>query len=155
MMHVTTAASPASSPLRSGSGTPSKLSGFFDSLRWPRPESPGFLSTAGGGDPIFMSASASNTQRVGLPSLSNGLAKRERIRKLEEELSASHALLTRQAAELSSEVAARTDVQERLNMQHFKSSLVVDMLVAKLLQLDNAPLLRPGGTAVTSMHPTG
>lgn len=137
------AASPASSPgpFRSGSGTPSKLSGFFDSLRRPRPESPG--SSLGGDMTTAAQLSPTVAHRVGLPSFTSGLAKRERIRRLEEELSLSRSTQARQAAALTAEAAARVEAQERLNMQYLKSSLVVDMLVAKLLKLDDVPLLSP------------
>lgn len=39
----------------------------------------------------------------------------------------------------SAEQAARVEAQERLNMQYFKSHLLVDMLVAQLLQHDVGP----------------
>jgi hypothetical protein len=38
----------------------------------------------------------------------------------------------------AAEQAARVDAQERLNMQYFKSHLLADMLVAKLLDLEGA-----------------
>jgi hypothetical protein len=38
----------------------------------------------------------------------------------------------------AAEQAARVDAQERLNMQYFKSHLLADMLVAKLLDLEAA-----------------
>lgn len=42
------------------------------------------------------------------------------------------------AVQTAAEQAARVDAQERLNMQYFKSHLLTDMLVAKLLDLEAA-----------------
>lgn len=44
------------------------------------------------------------------------------------------------SAQAVAEQTARVDAQERLNMQYFKSHLLADMLVAKLLDLEEQPV---------------
>lgn len=51
------------------------------------------------------------------------------------------------------EQSARVDAQERLNMQYFKSHLLADMLVAKLLDLEQQPAgaaALPAGAALAT-----
>lgn len=45
------------------------------------------------------------------------------------------------------EQAVRVDAQQRLNMQYFKSHLLVDMLVVKLLDLEQQEAAAGGGAA--------
>jgi hypothetical protein len=43
--------------------------------------------------------------------------------------------ITKLQQQLQHEQAARIDAQERLNMQHFKANLLADMMVLKLLDI--------------------
>lgn len=77
------------------------------------------------------------------PSFTNGQLKREVIKKLEEDTSLlnmqvhqQEQLIGKLQQQLQQEEAARSDAQERLNMQYFKASLVADMLVMKLLDIE-------------------
>lgn len=50
----------------------------------------------------------------------------------------------------AAEQSARVDAQERLNMQYFKSHLLADMLVAKLLDLEAAGVAAPPAAAAAA-----
>lgn len=128
-------------PGYSPSGTPTKKQmGFFDSLRkaLPRADSP--AST-------FDGSEAGTPQRGMFPSFTNGQRKREVIKKLEEDASLLNLQVHQQEQQiaklqqqLQQEEAAKVDAQERLNMQYFKANLVADMLVMRLLGLEQGML---------------
>ena len=115
--------------------------GFFGSLKKvvARAESP--ASTVDGSE-------TGTPNRVKFPSFTSGQRKREVIKKLEEDASVLNTQVHQQNVQLGQlqqqlqqEEAARIEAQERLNMQYFKANLVADMLVMRLLDLEQGKQL--------------
>uniref|UniRef100_A0A383V8G3 Uncharacterized protein n=1 Tax=Tetradesmus obliquus TaxID=3088 RepID=A0A383V8G3_TETOB len=139
--------SPASSPGPSYSdrAVSPKKAGFFDSIKRAlpaggRPESP---ASSFGGSILGSEAGAGTPKSRMFPSFSNGQRKRDIIKKLKEEMSLMQLQVRQQEStiaklqqQLQQEQAARIDAQERLNMQHFKANLLADMMVLKLLDIE-------------------
>eukprot|EP00879_Flechtneria_rotunda_P009430 GHRR01009872.1.p1 GENE.GHRR01009872.1~~GHRR01009872.1.p1 ORF type:complete len:185 (+),score=55.66 GHRR01009872.1:267-821(+) len=133
---------PSPGPAYSDSGTPSKGYGFFNKLKGALPRADSPVSSIGG-----VSEPVAAKSRL-FPSFTSGQRKRDNIRKLEEDISLLHLQLHQQESHLGKlhqqvqqEQAAKLDVHERLNMQYFKSSLLADMLVLKLLEIEQG--IRP------------
>lgn len=89
--------------------------------------------------------------RIKFPSFTSGQRKRETIKKLEDDTSMLHMQVGELQQHLQQEEAARVDAQERLNMQYFKANLVADMLVMRLLDLEQG--MQPGRTQQRQQQP--